>query len=89
MFITASRLTCHGEGSYDVCPPLNGDTTAGTVDSWEPYRCCTEYSVSFRSMNIAALHYKALHHFITDFFQSILNPFVINLAAASFLALVM
>lgn len=75
-FVTGTRLSCVADDA--TCRPLDADTAAGTVDSWEPYRCCVDYSMNFQPHDIVVLQGSSLPNFFSGFFMMISSPFVIN-----------
>ena len=79
-FNTAARTQC-----TSACPALTDETAAGTVASWEPYRCCTDYSVVIDPMEISALHRDSSISFFESFLGTTARPFFINLLCFVFL----
>jgi ABC-type amino acid transport substrate-binding protein len=75
-FLTASRLSC--EPDEGTCRALHVGTAAGTVDSWEPYRCCVDFSMNYRPNDIVVLQASSVPDFFVGFFTMITSPFVIN-----------
>ena len=53
-FRFSSKLSC--APNTETCRDLNGATDAGTtVQSWEPYRCCTRYGPNLFPFEIVAM----------------------------------
>ncbi len=75
-FVTVARLSC--EADEVTCRALDADTAAGTVDSWEPYRCCVDFSMNYRPNDIVVLQASSIPDFFVGFFTMISSPFVIN-----------
>ena len=82
-FHTTERKRCDS-----TCPALNSETAAGTVASWEPYRCCADYSINVLPLSIVALHHGTQRSFFEAFINAVVDPFFINLLSFAFLWLV-
>ena len=75
-FVTVARLSC--EADEAICRALDDGTAAGTVDSWEPYRCCVDFSMNFRPNDIVVLQASSVPNFFVGFFSMLSSPFVVN-----------
>ena len=82
-FHTVARKSCDAS-----CPALTAETAAGTVASWEPYRCCADYSINVLPLSIVALYRGAQRTFFEAFYNAVTDAFFINLLSFAFIWLV-
>eukprot|EP01052_Picozoa_sp_SAG31_P038452 SAG31_NODE_5141_length_2718_cov_2.346315_2_plen_199_part_00 len=74
-FITASRQSCAPSAQTgSACLPLDASTAAGTVSSWEPYRCCVDFGMNVWQADIVALQFQnESNTFFDAFFSMVRN----------------
>ena len=79
----ADRLRCGYNAQ--TCLPLNAATVAGTVVSWEPYRCCTDLTLSVLPAEICALYFHTNVPFLNAFVKSVASSFFVNFLSFVFI----
>ena len=85
-FLTATREKCNPHPSSNKCRPLDADAQAAlagtsTIASWEPYRCCVNYSPSLVRGHFNVSLGSSNTGFFAFTFQLLIEPFVLNFYA--------
>ena len=83
-FHTSARASCTSN-----CPALTPETESGTVESWEPYRCCAEFSFNMAPFDISILYVESGLTLFEAFDMATRSPFFINLVCFAFLLVVL
>ena len=85
-FQLSSRISC--APNTETCRDLDAATAAGTVESWEPYRCCARYGPNLFPFDVVAMshaHDGGGGGFFVSFLAMIRSAFFVNLICFTFL----